>query len=168
MGATGNHRRHPLPRTVLSASVRIMYRLPAFWLQAGSSGIDSVCGSRTRDSNRQHSDPNLQANEPRQLPAKTVFKFSIILDPSRAGGAPKRTLYISNNYSGQSSLTVPCLGSRLVRPVQSPLYRKSIHTCINLFTTTRIRNAEHFRKVCGTATPEVMHSPPQKQLGLLQ
>jgi len=41
--------------------------------------------------------------------------------------------------------------------VQSPLYRKSICACINLFTTARIRNAEHFRRLCGIARAEVMH-----------
>ena len=41
--------------------------------------------------------------------------------------------------------------------VQSPLYRKSICACINLFTTAPIRNAEHFRRLCVIAGPEVMH-----------
>jgi len=41
--------------------------------------------------------------------------------------------------------------------VQSPLYQKSICACINLFTTARIHNTEHFRRLCGIARPEAMH-----------
>jgi len=36
--------------------------------------------------------------------------------------------------------------------------------CINLFTTARIRNAEHFRRLCGIARPEVMHWAQKKRV----
>jgi len=43
------------------------------------------------------------------------------------------------------------------KTVQSPLFRKSICACRNLFTTARIRNAKHFWRLCGIARPELMH-----------
>ena len=46
------------------------------------------------------------------------------------------------------SKPTPSISCSLCGTVQSPLYRKFICSCINLFTTARIRNAEHFRRLC--------------------
>ena len=63
----------------------------------------------------------------------------------------------SISHSGNVVSAREEVGGVVHRTVQSPLYRKSICACINLFTTAGIRNAEHFRRLCGKARPEVMH-----------
>ena len=72
IGAHWESQETPVAQLPSSASVRITVgrgRRESI-LYAGAEPATRLLG-------RQHSDPSLQANEPSQLPAKTVFKFNI-------------------------------------------------------------------------------------------